>query len=60
MYLTDSAATTLLVILEMIRVLLDDEKLSWEYAWKTTYKSCSCQFNQVQPNDFEVWTFATM
>ena len=57
-HFTDSTATTMLTVLELIRVFLDEQKLSWQVAWNNTYKSCCCAFNQVNPSEFELWSVA--
>jgi len=57
-HMMDSSANTMLIVLELIRVFLDEEQLSWQVAWNNTYKSCSCSFNQINPADFELWSVA--
>ena len=42
-------------ILEMLRILIDEEKLNWQAAWNTTHYTYSCAMYSISQKDFEHW-----
>ncbi|MFO8068783.1 MAG: glycogen/starch/alpha-glucan phosphorylase [Alkalibacterium sp.] len=44
-----------LIIPEMMRILLDEEHLSWEQAWEITFKTCSYTNHTVLREALEKW-----
>lgn len=44
-----------LVIPEMMRILLDEEHLSWEQAWEITFKTCSYTNHTILREALEKW-----
>jgi len=42
-------------ILEMIRILIDEEKLPWQQAWNTTHYTFSCAIYVISHEYFEQW-----
>lgn len=42
-------------ILEMLRILIDDENLTWQQAWNTTHYTFSCAIYVTTHKDFEQW-----
>ena len=45
-------------ILEMLRILIDEEKLIWQQAWNTTHYTFSCSIYVTTHKDFEKWPVA--
>lgn len=42
-------------ILEMLRILIDEQKLSWQEAWNTTHYTYSCAIYVTSHKNFEQW-----
>lgn len=42
-------------ILEMLRILIDEEKLNWQAAWNTTHYTYSCSIYVISHHNFEKW-----
>ena len=42
-------------ILEMLRILTDEEKLGWQQAWNTTHYTYSCAIYVISHHSFEKW-----
>ncbi|WP_423189920.1 glycogen/starch/alpha-glucan phosphorylase [Alkalibacterium sp. f15] len=49
-----------LVIPEMMRILLDEEHLSWEQAWEITFKTCSYTNHTILREALEKWPIDMM
>ncbi|MCC5889190.1 MAG: glycogen/starch/alpha-glucan phosphorylase [Alkalibacterium sp.] len=49
-----------LVIPEMMRILLDEEHLSWEQAWEITFKTCSYTNHTILREALEKWPIGMM
>ena len=45
-------------ILEMLRILVDDEKLVWQQAWNTTHYTFSCAIYVTSHHNLEKWPVA--
>ena len=42
-------------ILEMLRILIDEQKLTWQDAWNTTHYTFSCAIYVTSHHKFEKW-----
>lgn len=42
-------------ILEMLRILVDEEKLIWQHAWNTTHWTFSCAIYVNSHHNLEKW-----
>ncbi|MFN9902820.1 MAG: glycogen/starch/alpha-glucan phosphorylase [bacterium] len=42
-------------ILEMLRILLDEQKLTWQEAWNTTHYTFSCAIYVTSQQSYEQW-----
>jgi glycogen phosphorylase len=45
-----------LTILEMMRILLDEEGISWDRAWKMTQETCAYTNHTLLPEALETWS----
>jgi starch phosphorylase len=49
-----------LAVAELMRILVDDHKLDWEYAWQITRQACAYTNHTLMPEALERWPVSLM